>query len=48
MTSPESPRSAPMSSAVPKAVLKPKRSVSLAWLLPLAAIIAAAWLGGQA
>ena len=44
MTSPESPKSA----AVPKAVLKPKRSVSLAWLLPLAAIIAAAWLGGRA
>ena len=46
-TSPESQTSAPVS-GVPKAVLKPKRSVSLAWGLPLAAIIAAAWLGGRA
>ena len=44
MTSPESPRPA----AVPRAVLKPKRSVSPAWFLPLAAIIAAAWLGARA
>ena len=48
MTSPESPRSTVVPSAVPKAVLKPKRSVSPAWLLPVAAIIAAAWLGGRA
>ncbi len=39
---------APNPPAVPKAVLKPKRSVSLAWLLPIAAIIAAVWLGGRA
>ncbi|TDJ56804.1 MAG: MCE family protein [Planctomycetota bacterium] len=44
MTSPESS----MPANVPQAVLKPKRSVSLAWLLPAAAIIAAAWLGGRA
>ncbi len=47
MTSPESQTSAAMS-GVPKAVLKPKRSVSPAWALPLAVVIAAAWLGGRA
>jgi len=35
------------SQATPTSILKPRRPVSLAWILPVAAIIAAIWLSGR-
>ncbi len=37
-----------LSRIIPTAILKPRRPQSIAWILPVAAIIAAAWLAGRA
>ena len=36
------------SSTVPTSVLRPRRPLSLAWILPVLALVVAAWLGGRA
>ena len=36
------------SSTVPKSLLRPRRPLSLAWILPVLALIGVAWLGGHA
>ncbi len=48
MNNPRPGNQAGLSSTIPTAILKPRRPLSIAWILPVAAIIAAAWLGGRA